>query len=232
MGTPVDPRLVACQRSQADAFRRGAALMARPPQVVSIPYEDASLPGYLFLAGDDDTLRPAVILNGGYDGTAEELYFANGAAALARGYHVLVFDGPGQGAALLEQGMVLRPDWENVVTPVFDYLAAQPGVDSRRIALIGWSLGGYLAPGPRAASTGSRRASLTATRSAHGRCTTRDHSAGLITSCVDPDELGGNSVTPFLRSLYCQLRLHAQVAVGMPLMSELPVRDGTRLARR
>jgi dienelactone hydrolase len=160
MGTPVDPRLVACQRSQADAFRRGAALMSRPPQIISIPYDDASLPGYLFLAGDDDTPRPAVILNGGYDGTAEELYFATGAAALARGYHVLAFDGPGQGAALLEQGMVLRPDWENVITPVFDYLAAQPGVDSRRIALIGWSLGGYLAP--RAASGEHRLAACIA----------------------------------------------------------------------
>src|ERR1700689_5401656 len=141
MGTPVDPRLVACQRSQADAFRRGAALMARPPQVVSIPYEDASLPGYLFLAGDDDTLRPAVILNGGYDGTAEELYFANGAAALARGYHVLAFDGPGQGAALVRQGLVLRPDWEAVITPVVDYLLTRPEVDPDRVALIGLSLG-------------------------------------------------------------------------------------------
>jgi hypothetical protein len=49
-----------------------------------------------------------VILTGGYDGTAEELYFANCAAALAGGYNVLAFDGPGQGAALVQQGLVMR----------------------------------------------------------------------------------------------------------------------------
>ena len=104
--------------------------------------------------------RATVILTGGYDGTAEELYFFNGAAALARGYHVLAFDGPGQGAALLQQGLVLRPDWENVVTPVLDYLLSRPGVDAGKIALIGLSLGGYLAP--RAASAEHRLAACIA----------------------------------------------------------------------
>jgi hypothetical protein len=101
---------------QTDAFRRGAALLGMPPEIVQIPYEDTTLPGYFFRAGEGQWPRATVILTGGYDGTAEELDFFNGAAALARGYHVLAFDGPGQGTALLRQGLVLRPDWENVVT--------------------------------------------------------------------------------------------------------------------
>ena len=98
------------------------------------------------------TIVPAltVVLVGGYDGTAEELYFLNGAAALARGYNVLAFDGPGQGAALLQQGLVLRPDFEQVISAVMDFLGQRPGTDVNRVALIGLSLGGYLAP--RAAS--------------------------------------------------------------------------------
>ena len=44
----------------------------------------------------------------------------------------------------------MRPDWENVVTPVMDYTLSRPEVDPGRVALIGWSFGGYLAP--RAAS--------------------------------------------------------------------------------
>lgn len=76
---------------------RGAAgLAAEDPR---FPFEGATLPGYFFRAGDpgDDTPRPTVIPTNGYDGTVEELYFANAVAALERGYHVLAFDGPGQG---------------------------------------------------------------------------------------------------------------------------------------
>ncbi|MFD7339198.1 hypothetical protein ACFV98_24765 [Streptomyces violascens] len=39
-----------------------------------------------------------------------------------------------------------RPDWENVVGPVLDFLSQDPSVDPARIALLGVSLGGCLAP--------------------------------------------------------------------------------------
>jgi alpha-beta hydrolase superfamily lysophospholipase len=160
MGKPVDPRLVQAYASQTEAFRRGAALLAQPAEIIQIPYEGTTLPGYFYAAGDDDSPKPTVILVGGYDGTAEELYFLTGAAALARGYNVLAFDGPGQGAALLQQGLVLRPDWEAVITPVVDYVLSRPGVDAARLALTGLSLGAYLAP--RAASAEHRLAACIA----------------------------------------------------------------------
>ena len=53
-------------------------------------------------------------------------YFAVGAAALSRGYNVLAFDGPGQGAALRVQALVFRPDWEKVVSPVVDFALTRP----------------------------------------------------------------------------------------------------------
>ena len=90
-------------------------------QQVSIPYEQTVLPGYLYLVDGTGAPRPTVIYNSGYDSTAEESYFAIAAAALARGYNVLAFDGPGQGAALREQRLVFRPDWEAVITPVVDF---------------------------------------------------------------------------------------------------------------
>jgi alpha-beta hydrolase superfamily lysophospholipase len=160
MGAPADPRLVQSNARQTDAFRRGSALLASPPEILQIPFEDTTLPGYFFRSAGDSAPRATVILLGGYDGTAEELYFYNGAAALARGYHVLAFDGPGQGSALLQQGLVLRPDYENVVTPVLDYALKRADVDPDRVALIGLSLGAHL--GPRAASAEHRLAACIA----------------------------------------------------------------------
>jgi pimeloyl-ACP methyl ester carboxylesterase len=156
MGVPVDPRLVEAHRREVDSFRRGAALLAVPPEVVQIPYEGSFLPGYHFRAAADAGPRATMILVTGYDGTAEELYFANGAAALERGYNVLAFDGPGQGTMLIDHAVPLRPDWENVITPVVDYLLARPDTDPERIVLTGLSLGGYLAP--RAATAEHRLA--------------------------------------------------------------------------
>ena len=46
--------------------------------------------------------------------------------------------------------MVFRPDWEAVIGPVIDHALTLPEVDPARIALLGISFGGYLAP--RAAS--------------------------------------------------------------------------------
>ena len=146
LGAPLDPRLVESYARQASAFQSGASLLAEPPEILEIPYEGTTLPGYFFRAAPRPMSRPLVILTGGYDSTAEELYFFNGAAALARGYNVLAFDGPGQGDALVRQGLVLRPDWEAVITPVVDYALTRPDVDPDRVALIGLSLGGYLAP--------------------------------------------------------------------------------------
>jgi hypothetical protein len=96
-----------------------AALFDTPVLAVSTPYQDTTLPAYLFLADDSGTARPTIICNSGYDSTREESYFAIAAAALRRGYNVLAFDGPGQGAVLREQKMAMRPDWEVVITSAF-----------------------------------------------------------------------------------------------------------------
>jgi hypothetical protein len=160
MAAPVDPRLVATNARQTEVFRQGATLLAHPPEILDIPYDTTTLPGYFFPVDADGRPRPTVILLGGYDGTAEELYFFNGVAALARGYNVLAFDGPGQGAALLQQGLVLRPDFENVLSPVLDYVGSRGDVDPGRVGLIGLSLGAHLAP--RAVSVEHRIAACVA----------------------------------------------------------------------
>jgi pimeloyl-ACP methyl ester carboxylesterase len=154
MGAPFDERLRVSNARQTEVFQRSAALLAQPPEILAIPYAGTTLPGYHFRVDGDERPRPTVVLVGGYDGTSEELYFLNGRAALDRDYNVLAFDGPGQGAALLQQELVLRPDFETVVAAVVDFLAGRSDTDGQRVALIGLSLGAHLAP--RAVS-GERR---------------------------------------------------------------------------
>lgn len=150
LAKPVDPRLRESTDQQREAFRRAIPHLAAHVETVEISFEGITLPGYYYRVADDANRRATVILLNGYDGTVEETYFGNAQAALDRGYDVLAFDGPGQGSVLIEQGVPLRPDWENILPTVVDWLLEKPGVDPERIALIGWSLGGYLAP--RAAS--------------------------------------------------------------------------------
>jgi pimeloyl-ACP methyl ester carboxylesterase len=160
IGAPVDARVVSAYRCQRAAFEAAASLMSPAAESIRIPYGDAFLHGYLFRGVDDAEPRPTLIINGGYDSTAEEAYFFSGAAAAARGYTCIVFDGPGQGSAIIEDGLVFRPDWEAVITPVVDFAATRPEVDPTKIALMGVSFGGYL--GPRAASAEHRLAACIA----------------------------------------------------------------------
>jgi pimeloyl-ACP methyl ester carboxylesterase len=160
IGAPVDPRVVDAYRRQRAAFESAAGLMRPTAERISIPYAGRSLHGYLFRWADDPKQRPTVIIVGGYDSTAEEAWFFSGAAAVARGYTCLVFDGPGQGAAIIEEGLVFRPDWEAVIRPVVDFAVGRPEVDPARVALLGISFGGYLAP--RAASGEPRLAACIA----------------------------------------------------------------------
>ena len=76
-------------------------------------------------------MRPLLILTNGYDGVLTDMYFASAVAATRRGYHCLVFDGPGQGGMLYEQGVTMRPDWETVVAAVVDFALTQPHRRSR-----------------------------------------------------------------------------------------------------
>ena len=157
-GHPDDPRI-------DHAYERGVACfrdaVARIPGITSvqIPYEGTVLQGYFYRAAGEGP-KPTLVMHSGFDGAAEELHFFGATGGQERGYHVLTFDGPGQPAAIHRDGLTFRPDWENVVGPVLDFLTRQPGVDPGRIALLGVSLGGYLAP--RAAAYEPRLAAVVA----------------------------------------------------------------------
>ncbi|MFC1589861.1 alpha/beta hydrolase family protein [Candidatus Omnitrophota bacterium] len=140
------PKALSSWKRSRESFQKALAYM---PDIerVSIPYMDTTLPGYFMkTANSKGKTPPLLIVHTGFDGTGEELYFEVGAAALSRGYNCLLFEGPGQGEVIRIQKIPFRYDWEKVVTPVVDYALARPDVDPDSIALMGISMGGYLAP--------------------------------------------------------------------------------------
>jgi pimeloyl-ACP methyl ester carboxylesterase len=96
----------------------------------------------------------------GYDSPVDEFYSLGGCEAGLRGFNVVAFSGPGQAEMLYERCIPFRHDFEAVVGPVIDFVERTPGLDPARIALVGRSFAGYLAP--RAASREPRVAALAA----------------------------------------------------------------------
>lgn len=126
---------------QQDTWRGFIAHTAAAVTEVAIPYEGGTLPGWFFRP-DGPPIATLVAVNGS-DGSLAALWASCVAPALRRGYNVLVFDGPGQQSELFEKDVPFRPDWEHVLTPVFDFVAELDGVDAMRITLYGISQGSY-----------------------------------------------------------------------------------------
>lgn len=144
-GAPPKPELVDAFRRECDTFAAFAQRADPPLEPLEIPYEGTTLRGWFCPARNARGRAPTLIATSGYDSTTSEGFLAFAVAANRRGYHCILYDGPGQGRELIEQGLPMRGDWENVVRPVVDFAIARDDVDPDRIALAGWSLGGYLA---------------------------------------------------------------------------------------
>lgn len=131
----------AAHRTAWDAFADNAPY---PLIRLQIPSEDAVMPGYLFLGGEGR--RPTVVFVNGSDGSISSEWGTGAAAALERGYHALLFDGPGQQSLLFEHGVTFRPDWTPVLGSVVDALEGRDEVDAGRLVCWGISQGGYWVP--------------------------------------------------------------------------------------
>jgi alpha-beta hydrolase superfamily lysophospholipase len=138
------------ERSQA-CFAEATALLDPPVQRLEIPFEGGALPGYLVrppasVASGSDGRLPTLIGVGGFDSSAEELYFHLGAPGAERGWNVFVFDGPGQpGCMRGNPSMTFRPDYDVPIAAVIDELVRRPDVDPNRLVLAGQSFGSYFA---------------------------------------------------------------------------------------
>jgi dienelactone hydrolase len=130
------------------ALRRYQGAMARlHPDIerVEVPYEGQSLPAW-FVTGRGEGRRPTVVLFDGMDNAKEMSVIFAGLDLAKRGINVLAIDGPGQSEPLRLHNIPTRHDYEAAGTPAYDFVAARPEVDPKRVAAMGYSFGGYHAP--------------------------------------------------------------------------------------
>lgn len=150
-------------RRSGECFARAAGMFEPPIEVVSIPFEDGALPGYLVhpvgRGAASAGRRGTLVALGGFDASAEELYFQLGAPGATRGWQVLVFEGPGHaGAMRVNPHMPFRPDYEAPVGAAIDFVLERDASHPQRVALAGLSHGAFFAA--RAAAMDTRIGAL------------------------------------------------------------------------
>ncbi|MCA2011817.1 S9 family peptidase [Cereibacter sphaeroides] len=138
---------MALYRKHLASFYQALSLGGTGAYRVSIPYEGKHLSGIFVPAEGVDGPQPVLVQVNGFDSTKEMRFMAQLPGMLAkRGIASLVLDQPGTGEALRLQGLTARHDSEHWATPVYEWLAARPDVEAKRIGMEGVSLGGYYAP--------------------------------------------------------------------------------------
>ncbi len=143
---PSDNRKLPAYLKAIECFHKAIELFDNQPKRVSIPFEGSFLQGYLFApAGIKNA--PLMVMFGGLDSLAEELYFGPTQLLNERGIAHLVIDGPGQGAALRLNHILTRYDYEVPATAVFDWALEnlKADVDTTKIGIMAVSMGGYMA---------------------------------------------------------------------------------------
>ena len=120
----------------------------RYPQIefVEVPYEGTTLPAYFLKAQGASRPAPTVVVFDGMDNCKEMSILFCGLEFSLRGMNVLSIDGPGQGEALRARGIHSRHDYEVAGTAAYDFVIKRAEVDPKRIAVMGYSFGGYQAP--------------------------------------------------------------------------------------
>ncbi|HEY3077494.1 MAG TPA: alpha/beta fold hydrolase [Burkholderiales bacterium] len=121
-----------------------AGIRLRHPNIefVEVPYEGRTLPA-LFMKAHGAGPAPTVVIFNGMDNAKEMSVFFAGLEFARRGMHTLAIDGPGQGESLRLRGMHSRYDYEVPGAAAYDYLSGRKEVDPARVAVMGYSFGGY-----------------------------------------------------------------------------------------
>ena len=130
-------------------YRKLDEMVDRRSEVASYPIERVEVPfdgkeiSCLFHLLPDRRKAPVVLYMAGMDQGKEVFPRAHHNIALARGFHVLSMDGPGQGSSNLKKIRAVKDNYERAGAAVISYLRSRKEVDRNKIAIYGTSLGSY-----------------------------------------------------------------------------------------
>jgi len=119
-----------------EMFLAASRYFAIPVQCVSVPFQDRSIIGHLRLP--PRLPAPMVLHWGGIDNWKEERH-SFGENFVKQGWGCFIIDSPGTGECPLLAG----PEAHQVHVAVLEYLLRRPEVDSKKVAVVGASFGGY-----------------------------------------------------------------------------------------
>ena len=115
------------------------------PIRIDIPFNGVKIPGYLRLS--DTNSKPLIIFVNGMDNIKEAEGHFQGTLFRQQGFNHFTFDGPGQGE-MWQRMKFDAKEYHKAVSAIIDWFEEQKiyEIDLTKIALVGFSLGGYLAP--------------------------------------------------------------------------------------
>lgn len=142
---PDDPRFSERALKCRSIMKTLGPLFEPELEYIEIPFEDTVLPGYFRKAKEGDEPTKTLIMIGGGETFAEDLFFYIAPQAYARGYNFLTVDLPGQGLLPLEDRFFMA-DVYVPMKAVVDYALSRADVDPEQLAAYGISGGGGFVP--------------------------------------------------------------------------------------
>jgi esterase FrsA len=137
--TPHTPGKIECFHKSLRMYEKAGKYFDPVLERVEVPFGDTKIPIYVRVSQNGQK-HPIVINFGGIDSFKAESYeYDEGLQKV--GMSTCAMDMPGVGECPIKAS----PTAESLFSAVIDYLAKRPDVDSKRIAIMGRSFGGYWA---------------------------------------------------------------------------------------
>ncbi len=135
--------------NEAEYFRicqerwlKAARMMDRPVETFEVSTPFGEVPCFFLPATSGAGPRPTLIVSSGSDGQLVECMTFGVTAGLARGYNVVLFEGPGQMQLLFEEKIPFTPQWDKIIGPIAEHVRRRNDVG--RVGVVGVSFAGML----------------------------------------------------------------------------------------